>query len=183
MINHHVNYVIVILVIRALPTALAACLLTRTNVPFYHLPTMTIPFRTHNSPAGPDMERQAPSPVQQPTPLPRRRGAPIGNQNARKRGLYEPHEDLRSAFLAARDTRGAADEIAILRIRIKVMHYRDAPNSEMLHAMEVLNRLLITHNRPMHPDGDPEYSPESLPGMAAPPQSLKVEPAARQDNS
>jgi len=81
----------------------------------------------------------------------------MGNQNARKRGLYDKQEDLWSAFLAARDAKGCADEIAILRIRIKHLFVRNAPNEELLHACEVLNRLLLTHHRLMHPQGDPPY--------------------------
>jgi len=101
----------------------------------------TIPFPTPNPSSYP----------------PRPRGAPKGNQNARRKGLYDKQEDLWSAFLAARDAKGCADEIAILRIRIKLMFTRHAPNEELLHACEVLNRLLLTHHRLMHPQGDPEY--------------------------
>ena len=111
---------------------------------------MTIPFR---------IPTPAADPVKEPAERPRKRGAPFGNQNARKHGLYsrKPVPDLSEAFARARELRGARDEIAFLRIRIKSLATRWAPNEEFFHALEILNRLLITHHRLMHPEGDPAF--------------------------
>ena len=112
----------------------------------------TIPFPVPSPPPDPQPAGGA-SPSPQPL---RRRGARVGNQNARKHGLYsrQPIPNLDEAFVRARSTVGCIDEIARLRLRIKSMAATHAPHDQFLHALEVLNRLLITHHKIMHPDGD-----------------------------
>lgn len=117
---------------------------------------MTMPLRTPTPGPITEPAERRPEALEGPISLPRRRGAPLGNQNAR-RNLYLDHENLTEAFLAARETRGLTDEIAWMRIRVKLLLSRNAPNAELFPALELLNRLLLTHNKLIPPEGDPAY--------------------------
>ena len=79
----------------------------------------------------------------------RRRGAQLRNQNARKLSIYSPHlqpeeagriQDLLKVI-------GLADEIAILRLRIGDLVGRNAPHETLFEALDLLNRLVSTHDR------------------------------------
>lgn len=96
-----------------------------------------------------------PFPIPIPSPdSPRRRGAPLGNHNARKNRL--PDKDLLWEVVhALQDTKGCAGEIAMLRLRIQAMFARHVPDEELFHACEVLNRLLQTHYKIMLAEAEP----------------------------
>ena len=80
----------------------------------------------------------------------RKRGAPRGNQNARKHGFYSrvlseaEQEDLERATAVE----GIDDEIALLRVRIKSLVASDPDNIKLImQATGTLARLLRTkHN-------------------------------------
>jgi hypothetical protein len=111
---------------------------------------MTIPFPTPNPVPTSGAPARRPEPLEGPIPFPRRRGAPLGNQNARKHSpeaLYnEAFPDFDAAFEAARAVRGCAEEIALLRIVIKAMFTRNRPTDEFFSALDLLNRLIRTHH-------------------------------------
>ena len=76
-----------------------------------------------------------------PTKAERRRGAPKGNRNARKRGFYiivlDETEQL--DFDLASGVEGIDDEIALLRVKIKSILSHDPDNIKLI--MEVTNTL------------------------------------------
>ena len=71
----------------------------------------------------------------------RRRGAPKGNQNARKHGFYSKvlDEAERLDFELATGVEGIDDEIALLRVKIKSILEHDPENIKLI--MEATNAL------------------------------------------
>ena len=71
----------------------------------------------------------------------RRRGAPRGNQNARKHGFYSRvlDEAGRLDFEAASGVDGIDDEIALLRVKIKSVLEKDPENIKLI--MQATNAL------------------------------------------
>ncbi len=71
----------------------------------------------------------------------RRRGAPRGNQNARKHGFYSKvlNEAERLDFELATGVEGIDDEIALLRVKIKSILEHDPENIKLI--MEATNAL------------------------------------------
>jgi len=77
----------------------------------------------------------------------RRRGAPKGNQNARKHGFYSKvlDEAERLDFELASGVEGIDDEIALLRVKIKSILERDPENIKLImRATNALERLIRT---------------------------------------
>ncbi len=76
-----------------------------------------------------------------------KRGAPKGNQNARKHGFYSKvlDEAERLDFKLATDVEGIDDEIALLRVKIKSLLERDPENFKLImQATSILARLVKT---------------------------------------
>ena len=79
--------------------------------------------------------------------VPKKRGAPPGNQNARKHGFYSKvlDEDEKLDLEFATEVEGIEEEIALLRVKIKSVLRHDPDNVELItHATNALARLLIT---------------------------------------
>ena len=77
----------------------------------------------------------------------RKRGAPRGNQNARKHGFYSPvlDETGRQDFEKAALVEGIDEEIALLRVKLKSVVEHDPDNIKLImQAAESLSRLLRT---------------------------------------
>ncbi len=77
----------------------------------------------------------------------KKRGAPRGNQNARKHGFYSRVlDELEQAdFEQATDVEGIDEEIALLRVKIKSVARRDPENVKLImQALNTLERLLRT---------------------------------------
>ena len=77
----------------------------------------------------------------------RRRGAPKGNQNARKYDFYSRvlDEAERLDFELAAGVEGIDDEIALLRVKIKSILEHDPENVKLImQATNVLERLIRT---------------------------------------
>lgn len=77
----------------------------------------------------------------------RKRGAPRGNQNARKHGFYSKvlDEAEQLEFKAAREIEGIDDEIALLRVKIHSLLEKDPDNIKLImDATNTLARLLRT---------------------------------------
>ena len=77
----------------------------------------------------------------------RKRGAPQGNQNARKHGFYARvlDEAERLDFEQAAGVEGIDDEIALLRVKIKAILSHDPENVRlMMQATNALARLVKT---------------------------------------
>jgi hypothetical protein len=77
----------------------------------------------------------------------RKRGAPKGNQNARKHGFYSKVRDEaeRLDFQLATGVEGIDDEIALLRVKIKSLIERDPENIRLIvQAISALERLVRT---------------------------------------
>ncbi len=77
----------------------------------------------------------------------RKRGAPAGNQNARKHGFYSKvlDEAERLDFELATGVEGIDDEIALLRVKIKSLLERDPENVKLImQATNTLERLIRT---------------------------------------
>lgn len=77
----------------------------------------------------------------------RRRGAPKGNQNARKHGFYSKVLDEAEQFdlELATGVEGIDDEIALLRVKIKSILEKDPENISLLAtATNALARLVKT---------------------------------------
>jgi hypothetical protein len=75
------------------------------------------------------------------------RGAPKGNQNARKHGFYSKvlDEAEQLDLIAAEDITGIDNEIAILRVKIKAVLEQDPENIKLImEATNTLARLLRT---------------------------------------
>ena len=76
-----------------------------------------------------------------------KRGAPKGNQNARKHGFYSKvlDEAERLNFELATCVEGVDDEIALLRVKIKSLLERDPENIKLImQATNTLARLVRT---------------------------------------
>ena len=74
-----------------------------------------------------------------------KRGAPPGNQYARKHGFYSPvlDETERLDFEQAREVDGLDDEIALLRVKIKSLVQRDSQNTKLImRAIDALGKLV-----------------------------------------
>jgi len=77
----------------------------------------------------------------------RKRGAPEGNQNARKHGFYSKvlDEVERLDFELATSVDGIDDEIALLRVKIKSLLAHDPENIKLImQATNTLARLVRT---------------------------------------
>ena len=77
----------------------------------------------------------------------RKRGAPKGNQNARKHGFYSKvlDEAERLDFELASGVEGIDDEIALLRVKIKSILENDPENIKLImQATSALARLVKT---------------------------------------
>jgi hypothetical protein len=76
-----------------------------------------------------------------PTEAKRKRGAPKGNQNARKHGFYSKvlDEAEQFDFELATDVNGIDDEIALLRVKIKSVLEKDPENIKLI--MQATNTL------------------------------------------
>jgi hypothetical protein len=77
----------------------------------------------------------------------RKRGAPKGNQNARKHGFYSRvlAEAEQIDFELAAGVEGIDDEIALLRVKIKSLLERDPENIKLImQAANTLARLVKT---------------------------------------
>jgi len=82
-----------------------------------------------------------------PTEAKRKRGAPKGNQNARKHGFYSKvlDEAERLDFELASGVEGIDDEIALLRVKIKSILENDPENVRLImQATNALARLVKT---------------------------------------
>jgi len=76
-----------------------------------------------------------------------KRGAPTGNQNARKHGFYSRVLDAEEQidFKQATQVEGLDDEIAMLRVRIKSVLRKDPDNIKLIaQATNALARLVST---------------------------------------
>ena len=76
-----------------------------------------------------------------------KKGAPKGNQNARKHGFYSKvlDEAERLDFELATGVEGIDDEIALLRVKIKSLLERDPENIKLImQASNTLARLIRT---------------------------------------
>ena len=77
----------------------------------------------------------------------RKRGAPQGNQNARKHGFYSRvlDDEERLDFEQATTVDGIDEEIALLRVKIKSLIERDPENIKLIvQAINTLTRLVKT---------------------------------------
>lgn len=77
----------------------------------------------------------------------RKRGAPKGNQNARKHGFYSRvlDDEEQIDFARATAVEGIDDEIALLRVKIKSVLQKDPENINLLmQATGALARLVKT---------------------------------------
>ena len=76
-----------------------------------------------------------------PTKVERKRGAPKGNQNARKHGFYSKvlDEAEQLDFELATGVEGIDDEIALLRVKIKSLLEHDPENIKLI--MQATNTL------------------------------------------
>ena len=82
-----------------------------------------------------------------PAEVDRRRGAPKGNQNARKHGFYSKvfDEAEQLDFELATGVEGIDDEIAVLRVKIKSLLKHDPENIKLImQATNTLARLVRT---------------------------------------
>ena len=77
----------------------------------------------------------------------RKRGAPKGNQNARKHGFYSKvlDESEQLDFAMATGVEGIDDEIALLRVKIKSLIAHDPDNITLImQAINTLARVVST---------------------------------------
>ena len=77
----------------------------------------------------------------------RRRGAPYGNQNARKHGFYshvlDPEEQ--ADFEQATEVEGLDKEIALVRVKLKSLIARDPDNTKLImQGVATLEKLVKT---------------------------------------
>jgi hypothetical protein len=78
----------------------------------------------------------------------KKRGAPAGNQNARKHGFYSRvlDETEQLDFEYASSVEGIDDEICLLRVKIKSLLRHDPENIKLImQATNTLARLVRTH--------------------------------------
>jgi hypothetical protein len=76
----------------------------------------------------------------------KKRGAPQGNQNARKHGFYSPvlDEDEKRDLIQATLVEGLDEEIALLRVKLKSVVRHDPDNIKLImQASESLAKLLL----------------------------------------
>ena len=75
----------------------------------------------------------------------RKRGAPKGNQNARKHGFYSKvlDEAEQLDFELATGVEGIDDEIALLRVKIKSILENDPENIKLIMQFCVFARMLL----------------------------------------
>ena len=76
-----------------------------------------------------------------------KRGAPKGNQNARKHGFYSKvlDETEQMDFVQATGVEGIDDEIALLRVKIKSLIAHDPDNITLImQAINTLSRIVST---------------------------------------
>ena len=82
-----------------------------------------------------------------PATIKRKRGAPKGNQNARKHGFYSKvlDEAEKLDFELASGVEGIDDEIALLRVKIKSILENDPENIKLImQATSALEKLIRT---------------------------------------
>ncbi len=99
-----------------------------------------------------------------PAEVRRKRGAPKGNQNARKHGFYSRvlNEAEQLDFELATGVEGIDDEIALLRVKIKSILENDPENIKLImEATNTLARLIrtkynITKEKKRRTKGQPE---------------------------
>jgi len=80
-------------------------------------------------------------------PASRKRGAPKGNQNARKHGFYSKvlDETEKLDFELATGVEGIDEEIALLRVKIKSLVAHDPDNITLImQAINTLSRVVST---------------------------------------
>lgn len=85
-----------------------------------------------------------------PEPIKRRRGAPLGNQNARKHGFYSNALDKseKRNLKHAQTVEGLDEEINLLRVKIKSVVENDPKNVRLIAQATIsLGRLLRTRER------------------------------------
>lgn len=79
-----------------------------------------------------------------------KRGAPFGNQNARKHGFYSKvrTECEKQNLARASAIKGIDDEIALLRVKLKSVVERDPANLDLISSAVVsIARLLTARNK------------------------------------
>lgn len=77
----------------------------------------------------------------------RKRGAPKGNQNARKHGFYSTvlDENQQRDFETATTVEGIDEEIALLRVKIKSLVQQNPENLRLImQATNALSKLIMT---------------------------------------
>ena len=80
----------------------------------------------------------------------KKRGAPQGNQNARKHGYYSPllDDEEQRDFFQATMVEGIDEEIALLRVKLKSVIRHDPDNINLImEASESLARLLLAKHK------------------------------------
>jgi len=90
------------------------------------------------------MNEETPNTVEEPV---RKRGAQLGNQNARTHGFYskELDETEKQQYEQATEVEGLEAEIALLRIKIQSLVAHDPENIRLItQATNALARLLMT---------------------------------------
>ncbi len=91
------------------------------------------------------------------SPIKRRRGAPLGNQNARKHGFYSNALDKseKRNLKHAQTVEGLDEEINLLRVKIKSVVENDPDNVRLIAQATIsLGRLLRTRDRLFSTDSD-----------------------------
>ncbi len=113
----------------------------------------------------------------------KKRGAPRGNQNARKHGLYSkliPANDPDKYHRAA-ETDDLSNEIAFLRLKLdSLFNDPDADLNQILQVLTILGRLVNIQRRytwrwpAYRPELDEQPNPSSIP-PESPPKSIPSE--------
>ena len=95
----------------------------------------------------------------------RKRGAPFGNQNARKHGLYskfltpERIEKLDEAV----EISDLSKEIGIVRLKLdSLLSDPNASTNEVLKTISILSKLIATQHRHFPAASDPTFPPEIM---------------------
>ena len=115
---------------------------------------------------------QSPShPVTSPSPDPpgnsqkrfrRKRGAPFGNQNARKHGLYSKFltPDRIEKLDEAVEINDLSKEIGIVRLKLdSLLSDPNASTNEVLKTISILSKLIATQRRHFPADSHPTFTP------------------------
>lgn len=112
--------------------------------------------KQQNTPAEKDKSAAAGGlPFLNPAPQGRKRGAPAGNQYARKHGFYSAvlDEDEQQDFNEAVTVHGLDAEIALLRTKIKSVMRHDPDNLNLIiQAVTTLARLVATRHQTTRED-------------------------------